>query len=189
MSAAGKALRSKVSRAWSCATVLMLAATLFAWQTNEVSAETFDFTFSGTFGSATGSITGGLITVDAINNSVTSVSGTAYGMSSVFPDGRFTFSSFYYVHYKYTYASSTNYEFDIMSAAPDYQALYLSSGGAGSRRADGSVPYFAGTSVVTPSGLAAPEIDGSVVPRAAFVMMGLFWIFKSRQRRLRLAEA
>jgi hypothetical protein len=189
MSVAGKALRSQVSQAWSCATVLMLAATFFAWQTNEVSAETFDFTFSGIFGSATGSITGGLITVDAINNSVTSVSGTAYGMSSVFPDGRFTFSSFYGTSYSYTYVSSTNYEFNIMSAAPEWQTLYLTDHGSASRRSDGSVPYFAGTSVVTSSSLAAPEIDGSVVPRAAFVMMGLFWIFKSRQRRLRLAEA
>ena len=48
---------------------------------------------------------------------------------------------------------------------------------------------FVGTSVATLRSVAVPEIDGSVVPRAAFVMMGLFWIFKSRQRRLRLAEA
>ncbi len=48
---------------------------------------------------------------------------------------------------------------------------------------------YQGTPVVTPSGIAVPEIDGSVVPKATFVMMGLFWLFKSRQRRLRLAEA
>ena len=36
--------------------------------------------------------------------------------------------------------------------------------------------------------IAVPEIDGSVLPRAAFVTVGLFWLFKSRQRRLRLVE-
>jgi hypothetical protein len=37
--------------------------------------------------------------------------------------------------------------------------------------------------------IAAPEIDGSVAPKAAFVMMGLFWLIKSRQRKLVLAQA
>jgi hypothetical protein len=37
--------------------------------------------------------------------------------------------------------------------------------------------------------IAAPEIDGSVAPKAAFVMMGLFWLIKSRHRKLVLAQA
>jgi hypothetical protein len=69
--------------------------------------------------------------------------------------------------------------------------MALASTGYGTSYVDSYSVYtpFSGSAVVTPSGIAVPEIDGSVVPRAAFVMIGLFWIFKSRQRRLRLAEA
>jgi hypothetical protein len=37
--------------------------------------------------------------------------------------------------------------------------------------------------------IAVPEIDGSVAPKTAFVMMGLFWLMKSWQRKLVLAQA
>ena len=193
-----RTFRPKVPRAWSCATVLMLAATLFALQTDEVSAETYDFTFSGTSsaGGAAGSILGGVIT--GSGGIITSISGTASGMSSVLTNGYFNYlgsdarfnlnsNKFYF------YNTSSDYSFYLQLGGPDYQKMTLDSRGGYSNVQ--SLPtgtlIFSGNAVVTLRGaaVAAPEIDGSVVPRAAFVMMGLFWIFRSRQRRLRLAEA
>ena len=95
----------------------------------------------------------------------------------------------------YFYNSSTDYDFYLALASPNSQSMgfyidpFYGPGGAVSSSL-GSTTFY-GTSVVTlrADAVAAPEIDGSVLPRAAFVMMGLFWIFKSRQRRLRLAEA
>ena len=204
MSAAETALRSKGSLAWAYAMMISLSATLFALQTSEVRAETFDFSFSGTssVGGGAGSITGGVIT--GSGGLITNISGTASGMSSVGLNGYFSFSaSDAYLHASspgvfntYTYTSSSSYQFSYLKSG-DLIQIFFDKGGidsfSGGPRASfvnkNSPLRFSGTPVVTPSGIAVPEIDGSVVPRAAFVMIGLFWIFNSRQRRLRLAEA
>ena len=205
MSAAETALRSKGSLAWAYAMMISLSATLLALQASDVRAQTYDFTFSGTssVGGGAGSITGGVIT--GSGGLITNISGTASGMSSVGLNGYFSFSaSDAYLHASmpgvfntYTYTSSSSYQFNYMKN--DGLDFFFDRGGTNSmsgapndtfvRDATGYNPTFLGSAVVTPSGIAVPEIDGSVVPKAAFVMMGLFWIFKSRQRRLRLAEA
>jgi hypothetical protein len=193
MSAAETALRSKGSLAWAYAMMISLSATLFALQASEVRAETFDFTFSGTSsaGGGPGRIIGGVIT--GSGGVITNISGTASGMSSVFIDGSFNYLGSnardnVNAFRTYFYNSSTDYSFFFGLGDPNFQYMGFYSAFSDVSSLQGTT-HFVGTSVVTSSSLAAPEIDGSVVPRAAFVMMGLFWIFKSRQRRLRLAEA
>ena len=205
MSAVETALRSKGSLLWAYATIISVSVTLLALQVSDVRAETFDFTFSGTSsaGGGPGSILGGVIT--GSGGIKTNISGTASGMSSLGFNGYFSFSaSDAYLHASspgifntYTYTSSSSYQFNYMKN--DFLSFFFDRGGTNSMcdcpndtfvtDATGYKPTFLGSAVVTSSSLAAPEIDGSVVPRAAFVMMGLFWIFKSRQRRLHLAEA
>jgi hypothetical protein len=116
MSAAETALRSKGSLAWAYATMISLSATLFALQTSEVRAETFDFSFSGTssVGGGAGGIIGGLIT--GSGGIITSISGTASGISSVSTDGIFNYlgsdARFNNDGYRYYYYnSSTDYYF------------------------------------------------------------------------------
>ena len=187
MSAAETALRSKGSLAWAYAMMISLSATLFSLQTSEVRAQTFDFSFSGTHINdyrypAISSITRGVIA--GTGGVITSISGFASGMSSTGLSGNFSFSSsdFDPVYSGYYYTNSSDYIFDVsFKTGFDLSMRDVNN--------ESVVGNYLGTSVVTPSSLAVPEIDGSVVPRAAFVMIGLFWIFKSRQRRLRLAEA
>ena len=191
MSAAETALRSKGSLAWAYAMMISLSATLFSLQASDVRAQTYDFTFSGTYGSDTASITSGRIIVDGVNK-ITSISwvGTDFpyllGACPSFSDC--TYNLLTPSPNSYHYISSTNYDFTV-AISGSWQRFHLTSSGSYIDSISYPSVIYAGSAVVTPSALAAPEIDGSVVPRAAFVMMGLFWIFKSRQRRLRLAEA
>ena len=187
MSAAETALRSRGSLAWAYAMIISLSATLFSLQTSEVRAQTFDFSFSGTHINdyrypAISSITRGVIT--GSGGFINSISGFASGMSSTGLSGKFSFSSsdIDSSGSTYYYTNSSDYIFDVtFKTGPDLSMRDVNN--------QTWVGGYQGTSVVTLRSVAVPEIDGSVVPRAAFVMIGLFWIFKSRQRRLRLAEA
>ena len=190
MSAAETALRSKGSLAWAYAMMISLSATLFSLQASEVSAQTYDFTFSGTYGSDTASITSGRITVDGIDK-ITSISwvGTAFpGLLGPCPSfSACTYNSLTTSPNIYHYISSTNYDFNV-AINGSWQRFHLTSSGSYIDGIYSGAVGYTGTSDFSMN-IAVPEIDGSVVPRAAFVMIGLFWIFKSRQRRLRLAEA
>ena len=206
MSAVETALRSKGSLAWAYAMMISLSATLFALQTSEVradftfiSTQTYDFTFYGTntINSAqNGSMTGQFITVIERENCcgnnlgyhITRVTGNASGLESVgIKNGYFDFqrNDSWFADYRYHDNYPTQIYFNL-SIPVDGKTVYMDFRDGGASVNNGTT-YF--TSIGIPVALAAPEIDGSVVPRAAFVMIGLFWIFKSRQRRLRLAEA
>ena len=103
---------------------------------------------------------------------------------SYFFAGNFSFSSsdFDPVYSGYYYTNSSDYIFDVsFKTGFDLSMRDVNN--------ESVVGNYLGTSVVTPSSLAVPEIDGSVAPKAAFVMMGLFWLIKSRHRKLVLAQA
>ena len=191
MSAVETALRSKGSLAWAYAMMISLSATLFALQTSEVRAQTFDFSFSGTdgtFGYDNGFITGGVITVSG--PVITSISGNASGLSSIgLNNGPFSFSGTIDSSSSYSYNNSSDFMFGVYINNIAQNDFTIANGTFYVSYVADMNNSFVGTSVATLRSVAVPEIDGSVVPRAAFVMMGLFWIFKSRRRRLRLAEA
>ena len=86
------------------------------------------------------------------------------------------------------YAMGPNISFSLITSAGTYQyGSSFVSGSSGSYTLGGSWTQTAGSggssSYQIYSAVAAAEIDGSVVPKAGFVIAGLFWLLMQRRRQ------
>ena len=86
------------------------------------------------------------------------------------------------------YAMGPNISFSLITSAGTYQyGSSFVSGSSGSYTINGSWSQTAGSgsysSFQVYSAVTVPEIDGSVVPKAGFVIAGLFWLLMQRRRQ------
>ena len=150
------------------------------------------FSFDNTFNSAgapptsfpvlDGSLTGSGGNITGFNGTVggsavesfTGLGGGGYAGGYTGPNGAYAFNG--PINFSVTAGGST-YTFGSFGSPSGSNGNYTVSGtfvrGSG----------YSDLSIQTYSAVAAPEIDGSVVPKAGFVIAGLFWLLMYRRRQ------